>query len=296
MLILLISLLLPRATLAEVRVTDDLGRTVALQQPARRVIALYSALAEIAVALGKADALVARTAADALPELAGKPSVGTHMRPNLELVVGARPELVLQLSGRDEALEPVRRLEELGIPVAVFRIATFDDLFAVTRRLGQLLGAEDAAKALESGWQGRLAAVETAVAAAPRPSVAFEIRSPDLLLAGKDSLVDEMIRRAGGRNAVTAPGRLARLSDEALLALAPEVYLMQRGPMNPNPAPLAQRRLFADLPAATSGRGFVVEEERYSRPGPASVAAVEELARLLHPECFTAAPSAGGRP
>ena len=63
---------------------------------------------------------------------------------------------------------------------------------------------------------------------------------------------------------------------------APEAYILQRGPMNPAPQPPEQRAHFQGLKAVRQGRVLVVEEERFARPGPASVDAVEELARWLH--------------
>ncbi|MBD5538975.1 MAG: ABC transporter substrate-binding protein, partial [Desulfovibrio sp.] len=108
----------PPALAAPVEITDDTGHTLRLEQPARRIIPLYGAFGEMLVALGCGDRLVARTDADAaLPELAHLPAVGTHMRPNAELVAAARPDLVLQMSGRGEALLQTEGLRKLGVPV-----------------------------------------------------------------------------------------------------------------------------------------------------------------------------------
>ena len=69
-----------------------------------------------------------------------------------------------------------------------------------------------------------------------------------------------------------------------MLRLAPTAYLIQRGPMNPAPLPLNQRPRLRAIPAAATGRAWFVDEQKYSRPGPRNVDAVEELALLLHPE------------
>lgn len=270
---------------AEISFTDDAGREVRLPAPARRVIALSGALNEIVAALGREDALIARTEADREPpSILGKPAIGTHLRPNLELVAGLAPDLVIQLAGRSDSLEPVEALSRLGIPVAVFRVASFEALFGVTQRLGELLGAEAEAKALTASLTARLDRVQAAVAALPRPRVLFEVRYPNLLLAGRGSIVSEVVARAGGENCLASTDALVRASEEEVVRLNPEVYLMQRGPMNPDPVPLADRPQYRDLAAIKSNRVFVVDEQRYSRPGPRLVDAVEELAGLLHPD------------
>jgi len=274
----------PLPARAEVSVQDDRGRTVQLDQPARRVIALYGALNEIVAALGREDVLAARTEADQFPPaILDRPVIGTHMRPNIELIVGLHPDLVIQLAGRRESEEALAALERLGLKTALFRTSSFSELFSVVRRVGVLVGAEDAATALVTSTEKRLDEVARAVADEPRPGVVFEVRYPNLLAVGGGSMVSDVIDRAGGRNCLGGPEKFVRLNEEELLRLDPEVYLIQQGPMNPRPMPLAERPHFATLKALRSGRVHIVDESMYSRPGPRSIEAVEELAALLHP-------------
>lgn len=287
----LCSLLLAADATAQVSIVDDRGHTVTLEQPATRVVALYSGLSELVMALGETRALTARTSADHAPELAHLPSVGTHMRPSVERILAAKPQLVLQLAGRSNALLPVERLEELGVPVAVFRIPDFLALFSTWERIGALLGREETAKRLIQHQRHELAAIEAAVANKPRPTIFFEVRGQGLLSVGRDSLVTDIIRRAGGQNCVQESGKLVRVGDEALLAMNPDYYLIQQGPMNKNPLPANKRTPQVALKAVLEGRVHTVDEALFSRPGPRSVQAVKDLATLLHPDSFS-----GGRP
>lgn len=267
-------------------VTDDAGREIALEQPARRVIALYGALNEILAGLGREGVIVARTNADKTPaSIARLPVIGTHMRPNIEAVLALKPDLVLQMAGRKEAALPVEALRQRGVRVAVFRASSFSELFSVIRRVGTLTGADAEAEAMVRGLEARLAALDVRVArTGERPRVLFEVRSPNMLAAGASGLVAELIRRAGGVNCVEERTKFARISEEEIVRLAPEAYLIQRGPMNPAPLPLSRRPRLKSIHAATSGRAWFVDERKYSRPGPQSVDAAEELAGLLHPE------------
>jgi len=269
-----------------VAVTDDTGREIALERPARRVIALYGALNEILAGLGRQGVIVARTNADKTPaSIARLPVIGTHMRPNIEAVLAQKPDLVLQMAGRKESSLPVEALRQRGVRVAVFRANSFSELFSVIRRVGALTGADAEAEAMVRGQEARLAALDEKVARArQRPRVLFEVRSPNMLAAGASGLVAELIRRAGGVNCVEERTKFARTSEEEIVRLAPEAYLIQRGPMNPTPLPLARRPRLKTIPAAQSGRAWFVDERKYSRPGPQSVDAAEELFGLLHPE------------
>lgn len=269
-------------------VTDDAGVTVMLHKPATRIIALYGAYNELLLALGARDLLVARTVADArlpqLAELADLPVIGTHMRPNAELIVAQKPDLVLQLSGRKEAQLQTEALRKLGVNVLTFEMDSFERMFDVLGKIGLLTGREQQAAALIRGWRARLAALKARHAGQRPVRVFYEVRYPNLLAAGKDSIVNEIIAYAGGENVVREEKKLARINEEALIQADPDAYLLQKGPMNPDPEPLERRAHYKELRAARAGRILVVDEDRFARPGPRAVDAAEELARWLHPQ------------
>jgi iron complex transport system substrate-binding protein len=267
-------------------VIDDAGTLISLEQPAKRVIALYGAFNEILAAMGLEDRIVARTRIDRLPpSIVDKPSIGTHMRPNIEMVLGLDPDLVLQMSGRKEASQAVATLRRHGLSTAFFKATSFVELYSVIQRLGVLMGAEPAASNLIESMKSRLARVHKgSVSDSDRPKVFFEVRYPNLLAAGQGSIVSDVIRRAGGVNCVTSEKKLTRLSEEELLRLDPDVYILQKGPMNPNPVALSERSHFRTLKAVRDDRVLIVNEKIFSRPGPRNVDAVETLAALLRGE------------
>ncbi len=270
---------------AEVRITDDLGQVISLEGPARRVISLYGAYSEIFFAMGLEDRLVARTRADLFPPaILNKPSVGTHLRPNMELVLGLQPDLIIQASGRKYGHEVIRQIEGKGLVVASFQPTTFEELFSVIHRLGTLAGNEEAADRLVKQLRGRLQQLSQRLATTEhRPSVFFEVRYPNLLGAGQQSIVNDVILKAGGINCLPNRKKLVRINIETLVGYDPEVYVVQKGPMNRNPADPKFRPNFRVIKAVEEGRVLFVDEHIFSRPGPRSVEAVEKLASFLHP-------------
>ena len=119
---------------------------------------------------------------------------------------------------------------------------------------------------------------------AVRPKVFFEVRYPNLLGAGRGSIVNDIIKRAGGINCIESHKKMVRIGMEALIKRDPGVYIIQRGPMNKNPSHPSERPHFHVLGAVRDGRMMMVDEQVFSRPGPRSVKAVEQLAAFLHPE------------
>jgi len=246
LLVLLCFLPLPAHALT---VTDDLGHELVLDAPAQRVLALYGAFNEIALSLEAGDRLVARTAADGdLPELAALPVIGTHMRPNPELIVASQPDVILQLAGRQEAQTQTEALRSLGFHVLTFTMESFEDIFRVTGKLGVLLGRRTQAGYLVSDWKARLAALRTDPDRHTTVRVFYEARYQNLLAAGSRGIIQDVITAAGGVNVVREPKKLVSCNEEALIRADPDVYFIQRGPMNPDAPP----------PDARPGEAFLV--------------------------------------
>jgi iron complex transport system substrate-binding protein len=269
-------------------IRDDLGQTISLPQPARRIIPLYGAFTEMLFAMGAGKQVVARTQADQYPpEVAKVPSIGTHMKPNVEMILGLKPDLVIQSEARNAASDELKKIRGAGIPVAVFGPERFEDIFSVMRRVGVLAGCEGEAERTIAGLRERLQTVRERVGGAtPKRRVFFEVRAEPLAAAGQGSVVQEVIDAAGAENVVKSPRAIVQVSLEALLTEDVDLYVVQKGPMNRNPPEPSQRAHFGRLRAVREGKVFAVDELVYSRPGPRSVQAVEELARTLYPDCF----------
>lgn len=265
-----------------IKITDSSGNDFEIKSPPKKVISLYGALNDLLISLGAVDKIVARTKADEnIKEIAHLPSIGTHMRPNPELVIAQKPDLVLQLKGRTEALANLDVLKGAGIPTVVFEIESFQDLFTVTRQLGEIMDKEQEARNLIEDWQRRLDRLEKK-GPQKKPRVFYEARYPNLLAAGAKGIINDIIHTAGGINIVEQPKKLARVNEEFLFLKDPDAYIIQEGPMNPAPEPFNQRPGFENLKARE--RVLYVDERKFSRPGPYSIEAAEKLHEWLFTE------------
>ncbi len=265
------------------RVKDDRSQAILLSTPPQRIVSLYGGLTEILQALGLASRIVARTQGD--ETLPGIPAVGTHLQPNVEMIVSLRPGLVVQ-GGVSKGMPALERLEREGLNVAMFAPDDFPGLFSTIERLGILTGREAEAGNLVHRLEKNLAEVARRVAGRRPPKVFFEVRYHNLLAAGRGSIIDDIITRAGGVNVVKSSRKLAPFSLEALIQADPEVYVIQRGPMNRNPEDICSRPNFQELRAVKTRRVLEVDQSLFSRPGPRSAQAVEQLARSLHPQAW----------
>jgi iron complex transport system substrate-binding protein len=134
-----------RAPTGALVVVDDAGDTVRLAAVPRRVVSLIPATTELLFAMGQGDRLVGRSQwCDYPAEAARIPSLGDGITPNLEAVLGARPDLVvLYHSGQNGAA--AERLRSLGIPAIRVRTDLLADVPRLAALLGRLLDARPAA-------------------------------------------------------------------------------------------------------------------------------------------------------
>lgn len=263
---------------------DDSGSTVNLPTPARRVVPLYGAFLEMLINIGAKETVVARTAADeAIPGVKELPSVGTHMKPNLELILAVKPDLIVLTTSQKSRLSEIAHLEKRGIPIAAFNPTDFETIFSTMIRLGIATGHESEAKAKVQELKERLKALkEIAEKNGKGYKAFFEVREQPLTGAGTDSIVNEILKAAGLDNIVKTPKKFIQFSVEALLSEDPDYYIVQKGPMNPNPSDPRERPHIQRLRAVRENRILIVDEYLFSRPGPNCVDAVELLVKKIY--------------
>jgi len=253
----------------------------------QRVISLYGGLTETIYALGLGPRIVGVANSDDYPpEVLSKPRVGTHFNPSIEKILSLNPDLVLAKNRRGRTAEALKYLEVAGIRIFTADPHTIDDFFVLVKTLGKMFRCQDKATILINSYEQRLEKEYRKLASHRlKKKVFFEVRYHDhsLIAAGQKSIVSEIIRIAGGINIVEASRQHVNYSIEGLLDKQPDIYIVQRGPMNCSAMP-AQRPIFKDLAAVINGQVYPVDEKKYSRFGPRTIDAIIELADILYPE------------
>jgi len=245
----------------------------------RRVVSLAPSLTDMAVALGKAGALVGVTRYDDAPEVAKLPRVGGFLDPSPEAVVALRPDLVLWIADGG-ALEAARTIARLGVPVLALPVVSVDDVISTTRAVGSAIGEAAAGERLARELEGGLARVKARARGLSRPRVLFVVGREPLVVAGPGSYPDELLRIAGARNAVegTRPWPVYPL--EKAVADDPDLvidaaYLEHGG---------GGAGRLAAIPAVRRGRLVRLDDDDALRPGPRMVRVLEQLFAVVHPE------------
>jgi ABC-type Fe3+-hydroxamate transport system substrate-binding protein len=257
----------------------------ATAEPPRRVVSLAPSMTEIAFAVGAGDQLVGVTDyCDFPPEAAKKPKIGGIYTPNFEAIMKLRPDLVLATTEGNRE-EHVRMLERLGLPVEIVQPLDFAGVLDSITRVGRRLGHAAEARVLVARMEAEAAAIERAVAAARRPRVLYVLWGDPLIVPGRETLVTDLVRRAGGESVTGAePSAYPRFSLEEALARRPDLVVLARHGDATADAQLRDWAPLSVLPAVREGRVRVIEGDLLHRPGPRVVDGLRALARLLHPD------------
>jgi iron complex transport system substrate-binding protein len=271
------------APVARSSVTDDFGDTITLAKAPRRIVSLVPNLTEILYAIGAGDRLVGRTSYDRIPaRVVAVPDLGPGLRPNVEAVLAARPDLVI-LYGSQDNRDAARRLRAAGVMTASYKVDRVADFARVTEVLGRLTGDTAAARVTIDTVGRTLASTLERTVALPRPKVFWFLWENPLLAVGGGSFLNELLKVAGGRNVYDSlPEPSPPVAFEDLIRRDPDVVLA---------SPKTRERMLADprwrtLRAVREGRVLVFDTTIVNGPSARVGSSALSLARVLHPEAF----------
>ncbi len=271
-----------------ITIQDEMGRTVRLDAPPKRIVSLVPSLTETVYALGLGQRLVGVTNnADWPAEAHRKPKVGSYFAPNLEKIVALSPDIVL-VSKDGNPRWVADKLSAMGVVVYVTVPGRPQQLPGSIERLAKFLGASRAGQRLAANMRRQFAAVTEAIKGRPPVPALMVIGSRPLVSVGRGTINHYLIEMAGGRNiAASARGRWPRLNKEFIVQAKPRVIIlstMERG------QDLAQQvAWWRHLPALATNPGYrvaVVRSDLVDRPGPRLGQGLMSLARALHPSVF----------
>ncbi len=257
---------------------------------AKRIVAVGGTITEILYALGAGDRIVARDSTSSFPaEALTKPDVGYMRALSSEGILSQKPDLILSEDGAGPA-DVIGILKASEVPMVT--VDTPPLLSAIAKKIedvGAAVGLSDKAKGLADEVDKGLAALASDVAGVgdKKKRVLFVLSTAGgrIMAAGKDTEAAAIIEMAGGFNAAQEITGYKPLTDEAVIAAAPDVVLtMQRGNHAENPDQVFALPAFQSTPAAASKSLISMDGLYLIGFGPRTPAAGRELAAKLYPE------------
>ncbi len=283
----------PSSDEEEISFTDDLGRTVSVEQP-ERVACLIGSFADLWCLAGGKDLLVA-TADDTWTSFdlgLGEEVVnlGGVKEPNVELLLQTRPDLVIASSNTASQVALLDSFEDMGLTVAYFKVSSFPEylnmLEICTRLTGQAQCYEQYGQALQDQVDR---ARERCQGLAPTVLYVRATGSSCKVKNSRDTVLGEMLADLGCINiADSRDSLLEQLSLEIILQSDPDfIFAILQG-SDPTDAQrtldetLLSNPAWQSLTAVKEGRFFVLDDQLYNlKPNARWGDAYEQLADLL---------------
>ncbi len=280
-------------------VRDQLGRTVALPQAAKRIVSLSPAATESLFHIGCGDRIVLRDNWSDYPIQSKEIASIDGFSPSAELILAARPDLVVA-HFPTAALQAA--LNSAGVPWIALAPATLADVSASLATLGLLCGhAEDGRRAAAT-FAARQAAIESALQGATKPRVFYEMDGGDgsrPFTVGRGSFGHQLVEHGGGINVFGQRSEpWLQVGLEAIRAADPQLWLLadaDSADRPQSPATVAARPGFGAIAAVRDGKFASLPADLAARPGPRLILGLAAAAKAIHPDraaAIDAAPQA----
>ncbi len=249
---------------APVAQRDDLGRTVEIEAPARRIVALAPFLAELAFSAHAGDRVVGVSEHSDYPEAARRlPQVASAAGISMESLVALKPDLVLAWQ---DTMRPVdlARLEGFHIPVFVAQARSIFDVPRLVKVVARF--ADTNVDAELEVFQAKLASARKSSEGQPRRPAFLEVWHQPLTTIAGAHWMNDALEICGARNLLKdLEGVAPIVSWETLYALDPPVVI-GAGSARDAGSFRAQWRDREALDAVRSGRLVFVEADLIQRP------------------------------
>ena len=276
--------------------TDDLGRTVTMEQTPRRVAALLGSFADIWVLAGGELCAAAEDAWEdfglELPEVV---NIGGAHSPSLELLLAAEPDFVIASASTASNVQMGEPLEAAGITVAYFDVDNFGDYLEMLDICTDLTGRKDLYEQNGVQLQQKIEDIKECYKKEGIPEeerTVLLLRAASTFVKAKGSrgtILGEMLADLGCINIADSDASLLEnLSIEAILQAQPHhIFVVTMGSdeaaardslkslMGENPA-------WQMLEAVQKGRFYVMEKQLFNlKPNDRWAEAYEKLYETL---------------
>ena len=212
--------------------------------------------------------------------------MGTYGDPNIELILRARPDLLVGQEIAPQKNELLRTQVGAGCRVLLVKTDTLAEIIDSTEQMAEAAMVGERGRELVKQWQQKMAELKErygSLAQKHRPRVYVEVASNPLQTCGAGTYLSQMIELLGGRNVGDAAGKLwPVISSEMVVVWDPQVILVMGMPRGGDYAQEITSRLgWNGMAAVRSGRIIELTDE-LERQGPRLFQASERLARMIH--------------
>ena len=245
-----------------------------------RIISLTPNITEILFALGLGDNIVGVTNhCNFPPQAQSKTKVGSSFQINSEAILLLSPTIAFAMSSTPNH-KLKSKLDNIGCKSVSLRIEQLSEIYSAIEIIAKTCNVKEKGRELIASIKTNLEKVTAHENSKPRPKVLFVVQQEPLIVAGKNTYINELIEMVGAKNAVSGTDLLwPQLSKESLLLFAPDVIIQTT--LAENVGDESWKSFYERwkmVPAVENNKVFAVNADKVSVPGPRVI----EAAQIIH--------------
>lgn len=264
-------------------ITDDLNEKHNLTKTPERVISLAPNITEMIYALGVDKNLIANTLyCNYPPEANNKTKVGNLITIDFETILSLKPDLIF-ITVEGNVKESYNKLKSLGLKVFVSNPRNYEGIKKTFRDMGHIFNDTLRAENKINEWELKYKQILSAKENYPVKRAMFMVSSNPIMLAGKNTFINELITSGGLINiAADSPLNYPMYSREEILKRDPEYILITVE--EDSKLLVKMYPEWKSLSAIKNKNVMIVNADLFMRPGPRFTDALETLFKSLHPQ------------
>ena len=278
-------------TATEIKLTDGLGKEVVLDKPAERILVFAPSALEIIDGLNAIDTVIgvdSWSVDNKEPLAEGFEGFGDFQTLNMEKITAAAPDIIIGLVGWAEA--DIQKLADLGVKIYIVEANTIDEIYMEITNMGKILAKDAEARELVDELKKQVETVSSKVAGLTedkKPKVFYEVWNEPLMSAGKNTSINDLIEKAGGKNIVAADGLEGwpEYSIEKLIQNNPDIIIAPVS-LAPDVSTIIDDSRFSSINAIVNKKVYVVPDNPITRPSQNIIKGLTMFAQAIHPEIF----------
>lgn len=246
-----------------------------------RVIALSPAITELIYALKLEAHLVGVSEYSDFPEAAKSiERVGPYTKPFIEKILKLKPKLVfIPDEGPRDILENFDRLQ---IPYAIVRMRRLKDIDVAASQIAKALGAKSKGEEFSKNWNKEIS-LAFSKSRLKEMSAIIEIQSEPLIVAAKNTFLDDILEGCGGKNGLASQSGYPKISREIQSTSKADIIFLTEH-FNSKKDQNRAVEMWRTFPNFKETRILRLDPDSTSRPGPRLISAAQDICQLReHP-------------
>ncbi|WP_035757905.1 ABC transporter substrate-binding protein [Hugenholtzia roseola] len=210
--------------------TDSIGHTCRIATPPQKIISLVPSQTELLFDLGLEERVAALTKYCIHPKekVRKKPKIGGTKDFNIDKILSFKPDLVIA-NKEENTKEGIAALQK-QVPIWTSDIFKLEEALKMIIEIGKITNTVEKSEILKKEIQTNFENLARKIPKEkPKLRVLYLIWKEPYMAAGSQNFIDDMIKRAGFENALTAPRYpILELSD--IEALRPDLLFLSTEP------------------------------------------------------------------